>query len=225
MRGRRSFLPAVKILVLSVAVLVSFSSCVTTAVVCTAIDVNDRVQSKKSKAQLWIDYIDAKTKYFNNVGNGWVGESEKDLVYKLGSPNYAQEFDNREKLLIYESKAVTLTTTGGNSTSTYNTYLKQTYTTREDEKTTTAEAKGIVKVTLINGKVNSVASEGNFVQLEKILMPSTTFAQTDAYKNDLADCKRKESAYIARASMGALLPYLWGGAIGEVLSIVLIANM
>jgi len=211
-------------LILPVAASVYLSSCVTSAVICTTIDISDRAKSKKSTSELLSDYVAAKSQLLDHIGDKWTDESEKDLVYEWGAPTYSQEFDNREKLLIYEAKAYSSITTGGDTTSKYNETLKETYTRKEAEVTTVDEKKGTVKVSVKNNRITSVKSQGSIGQLDKILIPSPAFAETSAYKAELADCDAKLAKYNSRISMGALLPYLWGGALGEILSIVLLAG-
>lgn len=212
------------VIILSIISIFFISSCCTAAIALSTIDIIDRISSNKSQSQLLAEYSDAKNKFLLSECDSWIGEKEKNLVYSWGAPLYNQEFDDGEKLLIYEAKSISTITTGGDTVSSYDDILDRTYTRKEDEITTVKEAKGEVKVFITNSQIKRIEIKGNLVELDKIIKPTEKYKSTNDYLTKKTDLDKKESNYDARAWMNSSLPYVWGGALGEVLGIILLAG-
>ena len=205
--------------------ILTLSSCCTAAIGLSTLDIIDRTKTKKTEEQLLDEYISAKSNFIVDCGNSWQGELEKNLIINQGAPSYSQEFENNEKILIYNSTSISQTTTGGNSTSSYNEFLNLTYTTKEKTVTTINESKGEVKVIVKKNKIQSVESKGIIKELDKIVKPTSAYMATEEYKTKNGDVLQKYANYSTRSMMNAALPYVWGGAFSEILCVIVFANM
>lgn len=201
------------------------SCCCLAALSISTIDIIDRVSSNKSEEQLLEDYSSAKNAFLLSECDSWIGEKEKDLVYSWGAPVYYQEFDDGDRILIYESKSITTITTGGDTVSEYCELYDTTYTTKEDEITTVKEKKGEVKVFISNSQVKKINIKGILVELDKIIKPTDKYSTTNDYLTKKEDLAKKESDYDARTWMNSSLPYIWGGALTEILLSIIIAGV